>query len=511
MAYSDSGESFFANSNFEFVNDKNQSSNRSLRPDANSLSITLWNREVRLGETIDGLVKLGVGDHLAEGHIYLHFTVRQRSQYVVSSSKKVSRNFNLGLTSGLVNTPRNLVVKEDRVTYEDITNSKQSLVETEKADSDEKAKLWGDDESDKMSNTNDGVKRPLENLNGGLNGLPTHMSLVGKNQVKPVDQNFKSGNLNAIYNKSGRLINFSHDRGEAHSLNNKYLEESILHALNNPTVVKPLARTGQDLNCTQDGSTVLFEKLIKVFSLNNPINKPSLLFVPFRIDLKDCKDLLCSANVHFELSDSSDNVKISGGHDYFQLSLIHNLRFAYIPTEAIKRHCGPKTLSLDSRAEVDLTTFKTLLANSRSDPNLIVDDTDFNLVPNMDGKDKSVLLDKIRLWTRVTRLLCFPIRMSFKVSIGIDRTVINDQTQHLNVAFSYPVCMIGVFNYLELTLLMKFSSKVSTGVFKELVVLCEHVDLHTRHITRKTKYLEFAHKFSLAELKNSNFHTVQVS
>lgn len=516
MAYSDSGESFFANSNFEFVDDDASSSrNSDNRPEANSLSITLWNKEVKLGETIDGLIKLGVSDHLPEGLIYLYYTVRERSKYTVANPKKVSRKFNLGVVSGLINAPKNLIGKDDRTTNDDVRSSKKSVLDTEKADSDEKAMLWGDNEREKMANNDDDLNNNIEYSNDDLKrDSSNHVDKLRNNQIKPLGDPLRSEITKGMYKKNVKPDTYPVEAIENNSLNKKNLEESILQAINYNSNLKSSNRTMQLSQNTQgsiDGSTVFYEKLIKVFTLHNPVNKSSLLFVPFRINLRESEDLLCSAEVHFELSDSTDSVRMSGIHDYFQLSIVHNIKFVYVPAESIKKYNGQRSLALDSKnGEIDLDTFKRLMSNSETDSNTIFDETDYKVIPNMDDQNKNLFMQKVHLRTKVIRFICLSVLKSFKLSISIDRTIINDQTEHLNVAFKYPRNMVGTFNYLEIILLMKFSSKSKPDMQKELIMLCEHVDIRNRFIGKNKKYLEFVHKFSLENLRSMNFHSVEV-
>lgn len=517
MAYSDSGESFFANSNFDFANDNNSGSTDSnTRPEANALSITLWNKEVKLGEMVDGLVKLCVSDYLPEGQIYLYYTVRERSQYMLANSKKVSRKYNIGMTPGLVNAPKNLAPKEDRSTSEDAKSLKRTFSDTNKADSDEKALLWGNDERNELAGEDLDLKDKCEYSNDDVrNGYPNQISRLRRNQIKPLDGQIKKIQMGKQEDKKVKFNSSLIDNGEIIGNNKQNLAESIIQALGTNAHLQStnkIMKTSQDTKVSNDGSIVFFEKLIKVFTIHNPINKSSLLFVPFRIDLQDQKDLLCSADVHFELTDTTDVVRMNEQVDYFQLSLIHNIKFVFLPNDAVKKSYGLKSLSSDMRlGDIDLPTFKSLILNLEADANIILDETDFKVIPNMQEHFNNLFMEKIQLTTRITRLMCLPIRSTFMLNISIDRTIVNDQTDHLNVALKYPKKMIGAFNYLEIILLMKFSSKVQPRVFKELVMLSEHVDLRNRYISRNSKYLEFVHRFSLEKLYNMNFHTVEVS
>lgn len=513
MAYSDSGESFFENNNFDFVNDENSNSVDSrMRPDINSLNVTLWNKEVKLGETIDGLVKFGVSDYLPEGQVYLYYSIREKSQYSLMNSSKISRKYNVGSVIGKVNPPKSVSGKDEKTTTEKKHSNKLQLNENN-SNSDDKPILWDNNEENEILGNENMKNMSLEANNIIGHNSSNKVDRLKKNQIKPMDEKLKNtiSNINLNGTRFNKYLNKDQER---RFLQQEYLAESIIYVLENKTSKIDLKtmKNSQETRSSSDGGTIFFEKLIKVFNIHNPINKSSLLFLPFRISLLDQKDLLCSADICFELSDSKESIRVSGISDYFQISLIHNIKFVFIPTETVRRCYGFKSLNSEIKlSDIDLHIFKSLLLNLEGDSNIISDEVDFKVIPNIDEQIKIPFYHKMQLKSRITKCMCIPIPASFKLSLSIDRTIVNDKMKHVNVSFRYPVRMVGSFNYLEIVLLLKFSSKVKSQIFKELIMLCEYVDLRKKYSVKNSRYNEFVHKFSLEKIRNMNFHTVEVN
>ena len=111
---------------------------------------------------------------------------------------------------------------------------------------------------------------------------------------------------------------------------------------------------------------------------------------------------------------------------------------------------------------------------------------------------------------KLKKLACLPFTRKCPVQISVDRTIINNTTKHLNISFRYPMHVTLNFEFLEIVLLMRFSSKYSPHIHKELALLCEYINLQKSFIPKKMKDLEFVHKFNIERLQSTNLHSIEV-
>ena len=505
MFFDESDDSFFQNSSFSFAEDEKSVQKSSVNLNSEStMEITLWNKEVKKDESVDGLIKLSIAKYLDEGFIYMYYSVSERSEYKLSEAKKLERQTNhRPMESNLID-PHNLVVQ----TYEDDrdkfsrktfnnSNNLSSKVSQEGLDgvysSRFRQKIVSDPRTDIQSELISSKKNPALFSKSSNKILPIQSNREYASQRDKVSRFQKLKNI--FFKRKDSLRNRNHDY------------ESATDGLNETHQLISPGRSninGTDVQFSTNKINLCFEKLIKVYHMQNDINRGALVFIPFRINLEDQKKLFLSSNTYFVLSDDKDKINMSQVEDYFKLLIVHNIKFSYISVNLLKQY------NIDKSAKLTIKEFKKLLQGKHTTDDLIHSSIEYNLIPNTDNVFKQMCVRNYSVSTRVKKLVCFPFKKKCPVRISVDKTIINNTTKHLNISFRYPMTVTLNYEYLEIVLLMRFSSKFDVNIYKEIPLLCEYVNLQKSFIPNKMRNLEFVHKFNIERFQSTNLHSIEV-
>lgn len=505
MSLNESGNSFFHDSDFNFAKEEESVQKSSVNHNSeNTMEITLLNPEVKKDESVDGLIKLNIAKYLDEGYIYMYYSVSERSEYKLSEAHKLEREANhRPMESNLID-PNDLVVK----TYEDDKEkfSQKTLKNSNNLSS--KGSYDGLDGIQSSRVRKKMISDPRTDIDSQLISSKKRPSLYTKssNKILPVQSNKNYGSQKSRVSRFQKLKNIFFRKPEPIQ-NRQHEYESATDGLNEThQLISPNrdVSNGMDAQFSTNKVNLCFEKLIKVYHMQTDINRSALVYIPFRINLENQKKLFLSSSTYFVLSDSKEKINMSQIEDYFKLLIIHNIKFAYLSENLLRRY------DIDKTTNLTIKEFKSFFQANHSSEDLFHSDKEYNLIPNTDNVFKQMCVRNYNVSARLKKLACLPFTRKCPVQISVDRTIINNTTKHLNISFRYPMHVTLNFEFLEIVLLMRFSSKYSPHIHKELALLCEYINLQKSFIPKKMKDLEFVHKFNIERLQSTNLHSIEV-